>query len=211
MKNQQQLWNDLHVKRRLSKYSQAATSFANEIISLIPPASRILDIGCGIGNDSSYFATHGFTVVGTDFSEVVIRDNKDTFKHIPNLSFEILDTGKIPYPFEDHAFDVVYARLALHYFTDDMTRKVFEEIRRILKPGGYFCFTCKSTADVLYGKGEKIEDTMYEFEGHVRHFFSEEYTKELLQHQFDIVIMESKKENVYGRENSAYIQVVARK
>lgn len=39
---------------------------------------------------------------------------------------------------------------------------------------------CKSTDDRLYGQGDEIEADMYELDGHVRHFFSKEYTRALL-------------------------------
>ena len=85
-----------------------------------------------------------------------------------------------PLPFRDNTFDVVYARLSLHYFRDSVTKEIFKEIHRILKPDGRLSFLCKSTGDSFYGKGEEIEKDLFEYEGYMRHFFTENYAKECL-------------------------------
>src|SRR2546422_160092 len=99
-----------------------------------------------------------------------------------------------PFPFHANTFDVVYARLSLHYFTGAQTQQIFREIHRILKPGGLLCFICKSTKDPLYGQGKKIEEDMFELKGHVRHFFSEAYARKCLERGYKIKKMESGKE-----------------
>lgn len=113
------------------------------------------------------------------------------------------------FPFPDNDSNVVYARLSLHYFTDKITRQIFSNIFRVLIPDGYFCFICKSIEDPLSGQGTQIESDMYERDGHVRHFFSKEYTKSLLQNHFRTEKIEIGDEKFYGRE-SAFIKVIAR-
>ena len=111
--------------------------------------------------------------------------------------------------FRDSEFDGVYARLSLHYFTDDVTKSIFREICRVLKPNGYLCFICKSTNDPLYGKGTEIEKDMFENNGHIRHFFSEDYAKSLLVNDFTIEKLESGDEKFYGKD-SAFVKVIAK-
>jgi len=70
---------------------------------------------------------------------------------------------------------------------------------------------CKSVDDALYGQGIKIEADMFELKGHVRHFFSEQYTRQLLDdNKFKILSLSKGKEKLYERE-SAFIKVVAQK
>lgn len=184
MNDQKQLWDELHKKGSVDHASDEPTSFAKEVQNIIPPRSTILELGCGVANDSYYFAKMGNKVLATDFSDVAIEHNKKHF-HADNLGFEILDMNK-PFPFKSETFDVVYARLSLHYFTDTITKEIFKEIHRILKKGGLFCFICKSTKDPLCGEGKKIEKDVYEFDSHRRHFFSIEYTKECLRDMFEM-------------------------
>lgn len=208
--DQKDYWNKLHNSDRLKPYSHNLTNFAKEVAQLLPAKARVLELGCGLGNDSFYFVKSRHIVIAVDFSDEIIRQNKARYKNTPNLIFKVLDISKSPYEFLNVEFDAVYARLSLHYFTDKLTKKIVRETHRILKAGGLLCFLCKSTKDPLYGQGRKIERDMYELSGHIRHFFSEEYTKKLLKNKFEIVKLESGREEFYGKK-SAYLKVVATK
>jgi ubiquinone/menaquinone biosynthesis C-methylase UbiE len=206
MKNQKQHWNELHKQGNIDHYSNRPTKFAEEVLRIAKPFSKFLELGCGTGNDAVAFARVGHTVLAIDFSEVAITKNIERFKDVSNLAFEVLDISQ-SLKLEDNQFDVVYARLSLHYFSDEITKKAFQEIHRILKPNGLLCFICKSVKDPLYGKGEEIERDMFEYKGHMRHFFSEEYAKECLDN-FRIEKIESGAELFYGNE-SAFVKVIA--
>ncbi len=209
MKDQLAHWNNAHAEQLLHKHSTKKTTYAEEVNDQIPASSTILELGCGEGNDSIYFAEQGHTVSATDFSDVAIEQNNKRWIH-PNLTFKVQDTGQ-PFQFDDASFDIVYARLSLHYFTDETTRSIFREIARVLRPGGILCFMCKSTDDHIYGQGEKIEEDMYERDGHVRHFFSKKYVLELLaEANLNEETIHTGEEMIYDRQ-SAFIKVVAKK
>ncbi len=209
MNDQKQHWNELHTKGKLKDYAKKQTTFADEVIAHFPTDAKVLELGCGLGNDSFFFATQGHTVIATDFSETAIEENKIHYQSQQNLSFQVVDISK-PLPFEDNEFDVVYARLSLHYFTDAVTKQVFNELNRILQPKGLLCFLCKSTDDSLYGQGKQIERDMFEYKGHVRHFFSMDYAKQCLSNKYEIKLSEDGKEEFYDRQ-SAFIKIIAEK
>lgn len=204
MSNQRLLWDKLHKTRQVSLGKQ--TNFAKEVQKIIPTQSKLLELGCGNGKDAFYFAQNGHKVTATDFSEVAIENNKKKYNS-RNLQFELLDISK-PFNFPDNSFDVIYARLSFHYFTDNVTKEIFKELNRILKPNGLLCFICKSTTDPLYGKGEKIEEDMFEENGHIRHFFSQDYIKECLKGLFTIQKLELGEENFYNSP-STFVKVIA--
>jgi ubiquinone/menaquinone biosynthesis C-methylase UbiE len=125
------------------------------------------------------------------------------------LRFEVQDTSK-KFNYSDGQFDAIYARLSLHYFPNETTIAIFDEMRRVLKPSGNLYFMCKSVDDLIYGQGIELEKDMYELNGHVRHFFSEDYAKQLLtEASFDITSIIKGEEKIYDRQ-SAYIQVEAK-
>ncbi|MDX2776608.1 class I SAM-dependent methyltransferase [Streptomyces caniscabiei] len=209
MKDQLTHWNNAHKEQWLHKHSTKQTAFAEEVQSKIPADASILELGCGEGNDSFFFAEQGHVITATDFSDVVIKQNEGRWSN-PRLTFTTQDISQ-PLQFSDASFNVVYARLSLHYFTDETTRQVFREIARVVKPGGMLCFMCKSTNDHIYGKGEKIEDDMYELKGHVRHFFSPQYAAKLLNNvQLRQTEVQTGEEQIYDRQ-SAFIKVIATK
>jgi ubiquinone/menaquinone biosynthesis C-methylase UbiE len=209
MKDQLKHWNNAHAEQWLHKHSTQKTAYAEEINGRISANSSILELGCGEGNDSIYFAKQGHAITATDFSDVAIEQNSKRWTH-PKLIFKVQDISQ-PFQFGDASFDVVYARLSLHYFTNETTKNIFREITRVLKPGGILCFMCKSTNDRIYGQGDKIENDMYELNGHVRHFFSKEYASKLLDAvAMDLTYIETGEEMIYDRQ-SAFIKVIARK
>lgn len=208
MKSQVEHWNTVHSKGSIDHYSDKPTRFAEEVLQLISPSSSILELGCGAGNDSIAFVRNGHSVLATDFSDVAVQKCTQRFTNTPNLSFETLDISH-PINHSDNSFDLVYARLSLHYFTDQKTHAAFNEIHRVVNPGGYLCFMCKSTEDSLYGLGEEIEKDMFEYKGHVRHFFSKEYAIKLIGNRFTPLIIKTGNEVFYDK-NSSYIKVIAK-
>lgn len=207
MKDQKRHWNNAHREQWLHKHSQRQTEFAEGVHSQIPTASSILELGCGEGNDSIFFAQKGHHVIAADFSDVAIHQNSERHHH-NRLNFTEQDIAQ-PLAFTNDSFDVVYARLSLHYFTDAQTRRIFQEIARVLKPNGRLFFMCKSTDDPLYGKGQNIEADMFELDGHVRHFFSKKYAETMIE-QAGLSPKEivAGREKLYGHE-SAFIKASA--
>lgn len=200
-------WDDAIASEDIIISTTKQTDFAEEVLTIIKPNSRILDLGCGLGNDDTIFAQAGHIILATDFSEVAISKCSKRFSNYSNLKFEILDLTE-PFRFSDNEFDVVYAKLSLHYFTDQVTKEIFNEIYRVLKPSGYFCFLCKSIKDKYYGKGKVIEKDMFKNNEHIKHFFSEEYTKSLLKDKFVIAKIVNGYEKFYGNDH-AFIKVIA--
>lgn len=209
MKDQLTHWNNAHAEGWLREHSTKQTDFAQEVQAQIPADASILELGCGEGNDSVYFSEQGHPVVATDFSDVAVRQNQERYSQ-DNLTFAVQDTGE-PFTFDDGSFDAVYARLALHYFTAEVTQNAFNEIARVLKPGGSLAFMCKSVEDGLYGQGTQIEPDMFERDGHVRHFFSERFARELLHKAgLEVLYVQTGSEKLYDKQ-SAFIKVFAQK
>lgn len=184
------------------------SSFAREVVARFPPRASVLELGCGRGRDARFFAAAGHRVIASDFSHEALARNHQQSGDVPGLSFVVADTSR-PLPFADQRFGTVYASLSLHYFRHDVTQGVFAEIARVLVPEGLLCFVCKSTADPLYGEGERVEEDMFVREGHVRHFFSESYARSCLAGHFEAIRIWSGRTKFYG-EPSGFVKAIAR-
>jgi SAM-dependent methyltransferase len=201
-------WDALRQRRTPPTTPRGPSAFAQQCATHFAPRSHVLELGCGPARDSAYFAGLGHTVCATDFSIAALAPARRVFAGTPGLDFCLLDTTA-PLPFREDTFGVVYARLSLHYFPDRLTRRVFAELRRVLRPAGLLCFMCKSPGDPLYGQGRRLEPDMFELNGHLRHFFSPAYARSCLEPGFALESIKEELGKLYGNE-SAFVQVIAR-
>lgn len=206
-------WDEWHRNKKVPDW---VTHFplAEEVLPLLKArqAYPILDLGCGQCKDAIYFAQQEFEVYAIDFSSVALNKAKAAIeaKSISSIHLYRRDIAA-PLPFEDGKFRAVYSHLGLHYFSDSATRFIFSEIYRVLQRGGLLAFNVKSVQDVRYGEGIKLGSDIYNYKGHIRHFFRKEYLMELLVDWKVLCIEEYKA--LYGglSEESSFIKVVASK
>lgn len=200
-------WDALRRRNPPPTTRRGPSAFAQRCASRFVTASVVLELGCGPARDGAFFARLGHTVVATDFSLATLTPARAIFAAKPGLHFCLLDTSA-PLPFRDDTFDAVYARLSLHYFPDLVTRRVFRELHRVVRPNGILCFMCKSTGDPLHGQGRQIEPDLFDLDGHLRHFFSPGYATSCLDPDFALVEL-TEREGTSSRHPSAFIEVIA--
>lgn len=94
----------------------------------------LLELGCGAGEGSVFFAKQGARVTATDLSPGMLRLARSVARaHGVSISTMLVSADSIGAA--DASFDVVYAANVLHH-TD--LGKALDEIVRVLKPGGVF-------------------------------------------------------------------------
>jgi SAM-dependent methyltransferase len=207
--DQHALWNAKHGKGEHAAHRASEMPFARRAVSYFSKGANILEIGCGVGADAIFFGEQGFDVLATDISEVVIAQDEQLYNS-ERVRFRQLDVAAT-LSFEDETFSAVYSHLALHYYSDETTRKIFDELRRVLKKGGTLAFACKSTHDSRYGIGNEVEPDLFVGKGgHVRHFFSVEYVQSLLGDDYNVVVLEEGEES-YSDGISGFVYCIATK
>jgi SAM-dependent methyltransferase len=98
---------------------------------------QVLDVGCGAGTDLARFARGGACVTGVDISSSAIALARANFAQ-QGLEADLRETDGERLPFADAMFDLVYAHGVVQYTVDG--RRLIEECRRVLKPGGTAIF-----------------------------------------------------------------------
>lgn len=131
---------DIKVKDRERKYDGWLLDYEDEINKCNTP---IVDLGCGLGNNTIYLLQKGKDVLACDYSEVAIETIK---KEIPKAKTKLFDMSQ-GFPIEDNYTNIVIADLCIHYFTEEVTKYVINEIKRILKPNGVLLFRVNSVND----------------------------------------------------------------
>ena len=97
--------------------------------------SLILDVGCGPGMLSGDLAKKGYKGFGLDTSDMMIRLSKDLFRQLKKEDWNFLVGDVEETQFSKNTFDCVIASGVIEYMDEDL--KMLNEMRRILKPGGY--------------------------------------------------------------------------
>ena len=115
------------------------------MLSLLPAVEglRILDAGCGPGWYSAQLLARGASVDAIDGSAAMVDQARARFAALPashaaRTTVSCADLEQ-QLPFDDDRFDGAVSPLVLHYMED--WRPALKEIRRVLKPGGWFQFS----------------------------------------------------------------------
>lgn len=94
----------------------------------------ILEIGCGEGRDSFFFAEQGYFVTAIDSSKEGINVlQKKAIEN--NIQIEAMSTKIECYKF-DKMYDAVFSIGTLHYVNVSERNKIFERIKKNTKKGG---------------------------------------------------------------------------
>jgi SAM-dependent methyltransferase len=99
---------------------------------------RVLDLGCGTGVFTAAFARAGAAVVGAEVASGAVMRARARY---PELDFRLVPIDG-PLPFEDGAFDVVWASEVIEHVAD--TGRWLSEVRRVLAPAGKLLLTTPS-------------------------------------------------------------------
>lgn len=120
------------------RYGESLMFYEKLHLALFGPlrGKKLLDLGCGGGQTSVFFAKQGAVVTGVDFSEKqlgfagALAEKKGVAVSFQQENVEDLSA------FKDNSFDLANSSHALHYIKD--LRRCFAEVFRVLKPGGKF-------------------------------------------------------------------------
>jgi len=141
-----------------------------------PSSGKLLELGCGAGNIGLWFAGLGYSVSGVDIAPTAVElAQKRAVESGADASFYVGNVVDLV-SFADDTFDFVYDSHLLHCIIGDDRGKLFANVRRVLKPSGYFlvdtmCF-CDST--LLKFEGFDIDSKCTIFDGTATRYIGEE-------------------------------------
>ncbi|KAH9329877.1 hypothetical protein KI387_001985, partial [Taxus chinensis] len=109
----------------------------------LPPSHRILMVGCGNAVLSEDMVNDGYEeIVNIDISSVVIEAMRKKYQDYPQLKYATMDVRDMS-TFGSCSFDSVVDKGMLDSLmcgsnAQQSARKMLEEVRRVLKPGGVY-------------------------------------------------------------------------
>jgi SAM-dependent methyltransferase len=174
----EEIWNKVY-KSDNTFFGEDPSSFALFCFNYIKSndnVKKILDLGSGHGRDSIFFVLMGFVEVeAIDYSVVAVEIlSKIAKEKRLSIKSQVFDIKKKPLPYPDGYFDVVYSHMLLNMrFSEDELHFILSEIKRVLKPKGWNFFSVRNHNDKFYGKGYKIENSIYDINRFQIRFFTE--------------------------------------
>jgi SAM-dependent methyltransferase len=113
-----------------------------ETLKQIPNRERVADIGCRTGGQAAYYKVQagGITEMhGFDISKAPLEVAKRA-----GIITHVWVSGESACPVEDNFFDVIIAGDIIEHLMD--TDVFLQELRRVLRPGGYLLITTPNIA-----------------------------------------------------------------
>ncbi|MBI2356880.1 class I SAM-dependent methyltransferase [Candidatus Dojkabacteria bacterium] len=130
-----------------------------------------VDIGCGNGRNAIFLHNQGFKkIVGYDISEEAIKQGKSEVAKLGlDGSIQLKAQNlSITLDIEDKSADLVIDMMTLHSLSKETRDSCVKEIKRVLKPGGYYLlFTIQAdspSSQELIKKYPGPENNSYRFE-----------------------------------------------
>jgi ubiquinone/menaquinone biosynthesis C-methylase UbiE len=111
----------------------------------LPAGARLLDLGCGGGQDAGTLDQRGYRIVGVDRTSALLSAGR---RRYPLLSLVRADVRALP--FQATSFDGLWAAASLMHVPKPKARQILAVLYRLTRPGGLFAAT------VTYGAKSRL-------------------------------------------------------
>lgn len=105
-------------------------------IQRLPADARLLDLGCGGGQDAGDLDRRGYRVMGVDRTSALLSEGRRRYR---SLSLVRADFRFLP--FQAKSFDGLWAGASLMHLPKLDARRTLADLYRLVRPGGLFAAT----------------------------------------------------------------------
>lgn len=201
-------WNNYYNKNLAPK---EPSLFAKEVLSKLEKDKKLIELGCGNGRDSIYFADNGINVTAIDQCETSIENlrkstNKETLKF---YSDNFIDSNLL----KKNKYDYVYSRFTMHSISEIQQEESLINAYKSLNDNGVLFIEVRSIKDNIFGMGVEVERNAYIYNDHYRRFIvKEEILDKLIEIGFKIKFADENNGYAkYKNDDPVVIRVIAEK
>lgn len=118
-------------------YTEIASKFAKYFTNKEPLSEQIkvLELGCGAGNNSRLFSHYNVNYEGIDFSKSAIKFANSNYQ---NDSTNFVFADLVEYDLPTQKFDLIFDRAAITHLVDSQIRTMVSKAFNGLKDGGLY-------------------------------------------------------------------------
>jgi ubiquinone/menaquinone biosynthesis C-methylase UbiE len=128
----------------IDAYDATATAFADRWFRLrlrtamarftahLEAEARVLDVGCGPARDTAWLAEQGFTAIGVDLSQGMLREGQARGIKVPLIRADMAYV-----PFSTDSFQGLWVCASLLHIPKRQIEQVLQELARVVCPGGH--------------------------------------------------------------------------
>ncbi len=202
MKNKKSTeWNKIY--KKLGVVQKESRDSVKALVPLFKKEKvrKILDLGCGSGRHTIFLAQQDFLVVGSDNAQSALDITQKIAKEV-GIDILLLQNDMASIPSPNEHFDAIICYDVIQHGLLKNTKKIIDEMERVLKKNGLIFVGVVSRKHYSYGIGKEIEPGTFvgmkdKLDGHIpHHFFAESEIRDLFS-DFDIIEL---KENICPSE-----------
>lgn len=152
-------WDDRYAGEAY-RFGEAPNAFLVRETGRLAPGSRVLAVADGEGRNSVWLAQNGMSVHALDVSPVALEKARRLATHNGvSVQFEEADLAVWDWPAAAH--DAVIA-IFIQFAGPDLRARLFEGMKRTLRPGGLLLMEGYRPEQVAYGTGgPPVVENMY--------------------------------------------------
>ncbi len=204
-------WNKFYASERALK---APSNFAKTVLDYMEKGKQLLELGCGNGRDSIFFAQNGINVTSVDESDVAIDSLSEYAKANELPLWCVCDDFVNLSMIKTMQYDYIYSRFTLHAISEKQETELLRNIGKALKNGGRLFVEARSVNDELFGKGEYVGNNAYIYDGHYRRFLEIERLAERIRDLSKLKVLYKDEKTGFapsGNSDPPIIRIIAEK
>lgn len=203
-------WENFYSKQNAELKPSLFAIYVNNLFD--GKLKNIIELGCGNGRDSIFFANNQHDVLAIDQCKSEISFLQNQYKQIDNLTFRCADFTSLSH---DNKYDMIYSRFTLHSVNKEEEQRVLRWAYENLNEAGMFCIEVRGKKNEIYKLGEAVENEIdaFIYNDHYRRFLDfDVLCNDLKELGFDLIFSAEDKDFApFNGENETYIRVIAKK